>query len=171
MKNFPKVIESHSKIRFSDCDPFNHLNNSRYIDYFMNAREDQLLLNYNFDLHKIAREQGIGWVVVLNQIAYVQPALLMETIVIQTQLLSFGNKSIVFEALMYSEDKSILKSVLWSELVHYNLKTQRSEKHSDELVELFKTIVNPVPEGMLFEKRVLELKGNNINKSNNVSLK
>jgi acyl-CoA thioester hydrolase len=33
-----KVPESEALIRFPDCDPFNHLNNSRYIDYFINAR-------------------------------------------------------------------------------------------------------------------------------------
>ena len=30
------------KIRFNDGDLFGHLNNSRYLDYFINAREDHL---------------------------------------------------------------------------------------------------------------------------------
>jgi acyl-CoA thioester hydrolase len=29
-------------VRFNDCDPLGHLNNSKYIDYFLNAREDHL---------------------------------------------------------------------------------------------------------------------------------
>lgn len=161
MENFEKVIESKNKIRFSDCDPFNHLNNSRYIDYFMNAREDQLLSYYNFDLYKLAMEKGIGWVVVQNQIAYFQPALLMETVVIQTQLLSYGNKNIVFEAVMWNEDKSLMKAILWSELIHYNLKTQRSERHSDELINLFEQIKNPLNEVKNFEMRVDLFKENN----------
>ncbi len=45
MKQLKKIIESKVKIRFPDCDPFNHLNNSKYIDYFINAREDQLIGN------------------------------------------------------------------------------------------------------------------------------
>ena len=30
-----KVLKSRAKVRFQDCDPFNHLNNARYIDYFL----------------------------------------------------------------------------------------------------------------------------------------
>ena len=44
MKQLEKTIESKVKIRFPDCDPFNHLNNSKYIDYIINAREDHLLI-------------------------------------------------------------------------------------------------------------------------------
>ena len=31
-------------VRFQDCDPFGHLNNARYIDYFLNARQDQIAM-------------------------------------------------------------------------------------------------------------------------------
>ncbi len=37
----PEVLTSQAIIRFQDCDPYAHLNNGRYLDYFMNAREDQ----------------------------------------------------------------------------------------------------------------------------------
>ncbi len=38
MNTTSKLWESKVLIRFSDCDPFNHLNNARYIDYFINAQ-------------------------------------------------------------------------------------------------------------------------------------
>ena len=50
MKDVPKVLESNMKIRFQDCDPFNHLNNAAYLNYFMNAREDHLIENYGIDI-------------------------------------------------------------------------------------------------------------------------
>lgn len=46
IKDPPKELESIAVARFQDCDPFSHLNNARYIDYFLNAREDQLALFY-----------------------------------------------------------------------------------------------------------------------------
>ena len=46
----PQELESTTHIRFQDCDPFGHLNNAQYLDYFMNAREDHLLANYAFDI-------------------------------------------------------------------------------------------------------------------------
>jgi len=135
MKKLEKVIESKVKIRFPDCDPFNHLNNSKYIDYIINAREDQLLDFYEFDIHKLAKKQGVSWVVAQNQISYLYPATLMETVVIQSQLIGFSNKSLVVEAFMWDEEKINLKAVLWTTLVHYDLKINRSTIHSEELMD------------------------------------
>lgn len=158
MKKLAKVIESKVRVRFPDCDPFNHLNNSRYIDYIINAREDQLLEAYEFDLYRLAKEQGISWVVAQNQIAYLLPAMLMETVTIESKLLSFDDKSLVVEALMWDEHKTALKAILWTKLVHYDLKINRSTIHSDDLKSFFSEIVNPLSEAVSFDERVEQLK-------------
>ncbi|MEO5777309.1 MAG: acyl-CoA thioesterase [Flavobacterium sp.] len=163
MKQLEKIIESKVKIRFPDCDPFNHLNNSKYIDYIINAREDQLVEFYDFDIYKLAQQEGISWVVAQNQIAYLSPATLMETVTIQTQLIFCNEKTLVLEALMWNEDKSILKAILWSKFIHFNLKTKKSEIHSEELMNLFKQIENPLNEPIAFEKRVENLRFSNTN--------
>lgn len=72
-----RILVNKVKVRFQDCDPFNHLNNSKYIDYFINAREDHLLENYNLDIYTMALKEGISWVVASNQISYLRPALMM----------------------------------------------------------------------------------------------
>ena len=74
-----KEVESQTLVRFPDCDPFNHLNNSKYIDYIINAREDQLLKYYDIDIHKMVKETGLTWVVAQNNISYLVPAEIMET--------------------------------------------------------------------------------------------
>lgn len=158
MKKLAKIIESKVRVRFPDCDPFNHLNNSRYIDYIINAREDQLLESYEFDLYRLAKEQGISWVVAQNQIAYLLPAMLMETVTIESKLLSFDDKSLVVEALMWDEHKTALKAILWTKLVHYDLKINRSTIHSDDLKTFFSEIVNPLSESVSFDERVESLK-------------
>ena len=158
MKTLEKIIESKVKIRFPDCDPFNHLNNSKYIDYIINAREDQLLSFYDFDIHQMAREKGISWVVAQNQIAYLMPAMLMETVTIQTQLIYSDEKSLVLEAFMWNENKTILKALLWSRFVHFDLKTKKSHLHSDQLMTFFKQIETPLTEPVSFENRVKNLK-------------
>ena len=74
----PKILTSSTKIRFQDCDPFNHLNNGRYIDYFINQREDQVLNAYGIDIFKMIREDKKGWVVSSTQLAYIIPVFTME---------------------------------------------------------------------------------------------
>ena len=155
----PKLLESRAKIRFPDCDPFNHLNNSRYLDYIINAREDQILEAYQFDSHKIAQETGLAWVIAQHQIAYLAPAMLMEEVVIQTRMLAFNERSIQVEALLWNQDKTVLKTLMWTRLAHFNLRTMRSQTHSEEFLKLFGNVVDPVPAEIGFEDRIKQIKG------------
>jgi len=157
MKDVPKVLESNVKIRFQDCDPFNHLNNAAYLNYFMNAREDHLIENYGIDIYKMAEKEGKSWVVGSNQIAYLKPAFLMEEVVIQSQLLQFEDTQILVELRMLNANKTETKAVMWSTFVHFNLLQQKREVHSEELVTLFKTVVNPGDE-IQFQERILSFK-------------
>ena len=86
-----RTWESKVLIRFPDCDPFNHLNNARYIDYFINAREDHIMMNMGLNIYQYAAEHGLGWVVAKNQIAYLKPAFLMETVVVDSTILKLGS--------------------------------------------------------------------------------
>ncbi len=158
MQVFQKIVESTMKIRFHDCDPFNHLNNSRYLDYIVAARGDQLIENYDFDIYKIATEQALGWVTAQTQISYLSPALLMEEVVIQTRLIAFTEKSLMMEGLMWDLKKNNLKAVMWSKLVHFNLKTKRSQTHTEQLLEFFRQLVYPLDTSMNFEERVHHFK-------------
>ena len=158
MTQLKKVLESKTKIRFHDCDPFNHLNNSRYIDYIVTARGDQLIEAYNFNIYQLAREEGIGWVTAQTQISYFSPAYLMEEDTIETHLIGYSEKSLHLEAKMWSGDKTTLKAIMWAKLVHFNLKTQRSIAHSEELMQFFKQIVDPQHGLSTFEERVKTIK-------------
>jgi YbgC/YbaW family acyl-CoA thioester hydrolase len=158
MEPLQKVLESKMKIRFHDCDPFNHLNNSRYLDYMMTARGDQLIDHYDFDIYKMAQQKGIGWVTAQTQISYLSPAVLMEEVIIQTQLISAKEKSLQFEACMWNHDKTVLKAVLWTKLVHFNLVKNTSQLHTAELMQFFSQVVNPVEGVSNFEERVSQLK-------------
>lgn len=159
MSELMKVLESKMKIRFHDCDPFNHLNNSRYIDYIITARGDQLLEFYQLDIYKLTREQGIGWVAGQTKISYISPALLMEDVTIQTRLQHFSQKSLLLEGLMWNDDMTVLKAIMWTKLIHFNLKTQKSQEHSPELMQLFEQVVYPSGESEEFDERVENLVG------------
>ena len=149
-------------IRFPDCDPFNHLTNSRYLDYFSNAREDHLMTFYDFNPFQLVQEQGLGWVAVQNQIAYLQPAIPLERVIIDSALLEWKQKSLRVEMRMWNQAKQQLKSVLWMTLVHYNLRTQKSELHSEELIRLFASIEHPLVPMVSFDERVKQLSSSSV---------
>lgn len=158
MKRLAKIIESKTRIQYQDCDPFNHLNNSKYIDYIVAARTEQLLVNYGFNSAEIARKEGIGWVAAQTQLSYFSPASWMEIVIIESKLIQFSEYSLLIEGFMWDEHKTKLKCVMWTKLVHFNIKTQRSHKHSEELMKLFAEIHYPLENNFTFEERVKSFK-------------
>lgn len=158
MSKQEKIPESKLLVRFPDCDPFNHLNNARYLDYFMNAREDHMMKNYGFNLYEHAQKTGVSWVVRQNQVVYFRPAMLMEEVVVQSTLLKWGEKDLLVEMRMWDQSKTVLKALLWSNFAHINMKTMRSEIHSEELAQRFAHLENPLPEQVSFEERAAQIK-------------
>lgn len=154
MNTFLKTLESKVRIHYHDCDPFNHLNNSRYIDYIVAARTEQLLENYNFNTSALAITNGIGWVAVQTQISYLVPAAWMEKVTIETRLINFSESSLMVEAFMWDENKTHIKAIMWAKLVHFNIKTSKSFKHSVEFMELFRNVHFHIDANPTFEERV-----------------
>lgn len=153
-----KVPESFQLIRFPDCDPFNHLNNSRYIDYFINAREDHLRTHHQFEIYSYAQKTGKSWVVSQNQIAYLTPANLMETVVIESTILELNESDILVEMRMWDEKKTRIKSFLWTQFVHIDMRELKRVNHDQALIDKFSEFVNPLEKAKNFEERLVELK-------------
>lgn len=156
----PKYLESPALIRFEDCDPFGHLNNGRYTDYFLNAREDQLRDNYNLDIYHHMKSVGKAWVVTTNQMAYLREAKLMEQVTIRTCLRWFTETDLLMEALMFDKDTETIKSVAWMRFSYIDVKQGRKTPHEEHLMHLFGQVAilgegrNP----LLFEERVQEIR-------------
>lgn len=129
------------KIRFSDCDLFGHLNNARYIDYFMNAREDHLKQAYNLTLAEYY-QKGISWVVTGHEIAYLRSAVYDEMVNIETTLLSAQPDGLYVELVMTDEPKSHLKAIMRTKFTPINPKTGKRETHTAAFMDWAKSIEN-----------------------------
>jgi acyl-CoA thioester hydrolase len=143
--------------RFQDCDPFGHLNNARYIDYFLNARQDHLLEHYSFRTYE--PDMQASWVVRTTQIAYLRPVNAMEEILVRTRLIHFAETALVVEGLMLDKEARTLKALIWFDFVYISLTNGRPAKHPQELMQLFESVVFPAaydPDG--FKSRVEEVR-------------
>lgn len=151
-----KVLESKTKIRFQDCDPYNHLNNAKYLDYFINQREDQVEENYGLNIFEEIKKTGKGWVVGSNQIAYLKPANLMEEIVVESKLIHHNKNAIRVEMKMFNADKSQLKALLWIRFIYIDIRSQKMAEHGSDLTELFESVLVP-QEVRTFEERSAQI--------------
>ncbi|SNR53750.1 acyl-CoA thioesterase [Hymenobacter mucosus] len=155
-----RTPETIHRILFQDCDMLGHLNNARYLDYFLNAREEHTIQHYALNLGELARESGAGWVITKHHIAYLRPANHAELVRIRTQLIHFDNSNLVVEMQMLSEDGLRLKSVLWSEMAFVRVPQGTRTEHSDALMDMLEKLdveeVSYDPDG--FDERVHRLR-------------
>ncbi|MDA8596202.1 MAG: acyl-CoA thioesterase [Flavobacteriaceae bacterium] len=149
-----KILSSSTRIRFQDCDPFNHLNNGRYIDYFINAREDHLMEYYDLNLFDLVKKEGIGWVVSSSKLSFIRPVFTMEHVKIESQIIEFGRNHTLVELRMFSEEDGLIKSFAWINFVHFNLKTNKVSAHQERFMDLFEQINLPVEQSNFDDREV-----------------
>jgi len=87
----------------------------------------------------------MGWVVTQNQIAYLRPALLMEEVIIESQLIESKGKFIKVEMRMYDSQRK-LKSLLWAQFIHVDIREAKSVNHPEELQQVFDSVCMSVEE-------------------------
>ncbi len=140
MQELNKYPDSKMQIRFQDCDPMSHLNNGRYIDYFMNAREDHLAHFYGINIYDRLKKNGQSWVVAKNEIIYRKPAFLMETVLIKTQVNNYSIKHIEVEMTMFDESGKKLKSIMRSVFIPFDIRANLVAEHDTEIMDLLKSV-------------------------------
>lgn len=154
-----KTPESSYVIKFQDCDPLGHLNNVRYLDIFLNAREEHTLKHYALNLMEVLKQHRTAWVVTNHQIAYIRPADHGKTVQLQSRIIHFDNSTIVVESIMLNESRSKLKSVLWTTFRYVSTETGRPTDHTDDLMDLLEELDDDAiyydPDG--FQERIKRL--------------
>jgi len=149
-------LKSFYKVRFNDCDPLGHLNNSKYIDYMLNAREDHLKEFHDIELIHF-HQQGKGWVVGNHEIYYIKPAFYNENICIVSRLIELTSSQILVELIMYDEKMEKVKSIMWTRFVSINTKTGKKEEHSTEFMNIATPLVENINVDGGLQKRIGEL--------------
>jgi len=84
MSNY-SIFESEITIRPDDIDLNNHVHNSKYLDYVMAARYEQMIKDYKMPMNDFF-DLGYNWVVSSVQINYKRALKLDDKIIVRTQL-------------------------------------------------------------------------------------
>lgn len=132
-----KELSSKVKIRFSDCDPIGHLNNVKYLEYMMNAREDHVEQFYGFTYEEYSKKTGCMWITIQNELAYLKEVRYNTTVLVTSKTIFISDRISKIELLMKSEDEAITYAVLWMTVIYFNLKTRKSEKQPEEIQTQF----------------------------------
>ena len=131
-----KEFSSTVKIRFADCDPIGHLNNVKYLEYMLNAREDHVEQNYGFTYEQYTKETGCTWVTIQNEIAYLKEVRYNSTVTITSKTILVDDLTAVVELLMM-DDKGVVHAVFWLTVIYFNMKARKAEKMPEKTLNQF----------------------------------
>ena len=157
-------ISSQVKVRFSDCDPIGHLNNVKYLDYMLNAREDHVESGYGFTYEEYTRKTGCTWITVQNEIAYLKEVRYNAKVIISSKTIEVGDRLSKVEILMKSADGKTIHSVLWLTVIYFDMKTRASASQPEDTKNLFRKFLINLEEKD-FQSRAISLR--KLNKSAN----
>ncbi|HEX8656913.1 MAG TPA: acyl-CoA thioesterase [Hymenobacter sp.] len=160
MAQLVQTPETTHRIYFQDCDLLGHLNNARYLDYFLNAREEHSAEHYALNMGELAREQNAAWVITKHHISYLKPARQGTQVRISSQLIHFDNSSLVLEMQMRDLTGTRLLALLWSEMAFVTMPAGTRTDHSNVMMDLLDQLdveaVSYDPDG--FDDRVKEVR-------------
>lgn len=83
-----KRFESEVTVRPDDIDMNNHVHTSKYFDYYLTARYDQMSRCYGVPMEKFI-ENGWTWYVRSYKMEFKRPVRLGETVIVRTWLEAF----------------------------------------------------------------------------------
>lgn len=123
-------------VRPDDIDMFQHVHNSRYLDYIQAARYDQMINCYKMSMEEFMI-MGYGFVVKRAELNFKRPLIMGDVMLISTQVKNFDGADIVveFEILNKKKEKIACDGVMLYTMI--NLKTGRSEKIPEEIQQKF----------------------------------
>ncbi|MBK0382660.1 acyl-CoA thioesterase [Pedobacter sp. SD-b] len=129
-------FKTEHKVRPDDIDMFNHVHNSKYFDYVLNARYEQMELFYGMSMEKFL-EMGFGWVVKTVMIDYKRPLGLGDFFIVETGIQSINRKGcrVTFEITSKKTKKTNTDG--WFDFVMIDLKTGRGVEVTEEMVKLY----------------------------------
>lgn len=130
------IFETELNVRPDDIDMFNHVHNSKYLDYVLAARYEQMEKYYGMSWEKF-EELGFGWVVSKVTIAFKRPLKLGDQMIVRTGILEMNEKgsNVQFEIINKKTGKVSSDGIF--EYVMIDLQTQRSSKVTEEMIQAY----------------------------------
>jgi len=130
------TFETIIPVRPDDIDMNQHVHNSRYFDYVLAARYDQMERRYKMSMDDFL-ERGFSWVVKASYMEHKRPLRIGDTAVVRTQVEEVikANVKVRFEIVKQTDGKLVAKG--WFDYVMVAKETGRPREIPEDIVEKY----------------------------------
>lgn len=131
-----RKFKTEHKVRPDDIDMFNHVHNSKYLDYVLAARYEQMDVFYGMSMEEFMK-LGYGWVVQKVQIEYKRPLKMGDIFSVETGIVSVHDKGCKVEFTINNLKTNKTSTVGWFDFVMIDMETGRSTLLPENIIELY----------------------------------
>lgn len=129
-------FETALAVRPDDIDMNNHVHSSRYFDYVLAARFDQMKRCYGMSMDEFLA-RGFGWVITACKMNFKRPLQLGDTALVRTQIqhVRANGVDVVFSIIKKETQKICVDGLF--EYTMVNVQTQRAEKIPEDIIQKY----------------------------------
>ncbi len=131
--NVHSKFETELQVRPDDIDMNQHVHNTRYLDYVLAARYDQMERCYKMSMEEFIGH-GFGWVVSTTYIEYKRPLGLGDKMIVRTWIKEMLKHGVVVNFEIVRKDNNKLACDGTIQYTMVNLKSGRAEVIPDWIV-------------------------------------
>lgn len=135
-KNEYSIFQTELKVRPDDIDMFQHVHNSKYFDYVLSARYDQMEEFYKMSMESFL-ESGYGWVVRTAHVDFKRPLILGDVVLIRTGILTINEKGCRVQFEMENKRTKKIAADGWFDYVMIDTKTGKGCKVTEEMIQAY----------------------------------
>jgi thioesterase-3 len=130
------IFETELTVRPDDIDMFNHVHNSKYFDYILAARYEQMEKFYHMPMEHFL-ENGYGWVVRTAHVDYKRPLKMGNVIKIRTGILTINDKGCRVQFEIENAATSKIAADGWFDYVMINTTSGRGTSVTEEMIRTY----------------------------------
>jgi thioesterase-3 len=130
------VFETELKVRPDDIDMFNHVHNSKYFDYVLAARYEQMEKFYHMPMEEFLTS-GFGWVVRTAYVEFKRPLILGDLVKVRTGILTINEKGCRVQFEIENARTKKIASDGWFDYVMIDTSTGKGAKVNDEMIKAY----------------------------------
>ncbi len=126
-------FESEMQVRPDDIDLFRHVHSSRYLDYLLAARFDQMERCYGMSMQEFLA-RGLGWVVKTSHFEYKRPLDIAERFIVRTWIESISGTDVEVRFEIIKKTTSKPACIGWCHFTLIALETGRATMIADDII-------------------------------------
>ncbi|WDF57148.1 acyl-CoA thioesterase [Mucilaginibacter sp. KACC 22063] len=133
-------FETEHRVRPDDIDMFQHVHSSKYMDYVMAARYEQMEVHYGMPMEKFM-EQGFGWVVRAVHLNYKRALLLGDYFLVRTGIKTIDEKGCRVHFTITNKTTKKICCDGWFDYTMIDIKTGRALRIPADIVEHYENAI------------------------------